>query len=38
MWRVQIIADRLLAFPKQMTLVLPREAGLAFAFREPLAK
>jgi hypothetical protein len=36
MWRVQIIADHLMAYPKQMTLVLPRDAGLGYSFREPL--
>jgi hypothetical protein len=36
MWRVQIIADHLMAYPKQMTLVLPRDAGLGYSFRQPL--
>jgi hypothetical protein len=33
MWRVQIIADTLLAFPNPMTLILPREGGLGYNFR-----
>jgi hypothetical protein len=36
MWRIQIIADRLMAHPKQMTLVFPGDSGLQYSFREPL--
>jgi hypothetical protein len=36
MWRVHLIVDHLMAYPKQMALIFSREAGLGYSLREPL--
>lgn len=38
MWRIQTIADRLMAYPRPVTIVVPGESGGSYSVREPRFK